>query len=464
MNSRNRALQALFRHALEHENTRRLPALTNLAQVMRLANRTNMQQANLTLNDAKALCQAIRRLDTHIVSMILHRLRRKLPSVCPGDRSPLTVLVDSWDPTQRATCIKMLDLLLAAGANINERHPYESAPMLHYALRAGLLQVAEHLILKGAHLELKSHGDTAFRLFLQLFKKQIVGKDPEVLRVLRAFEARGKKISTVLALQLELLAAITAGDLTAIEKALKAGAKPNRGFDPFLLTAFKEYPLHAALLSQHHVSLRLQIVQLLLRYGANPNGVPKFRYVPLREALQSTAPDEVVKALVKAGARLDRRLGKRSMYPLQLAFYQNCSPSLVKFLVAQGADASSALPVAAAMFLSRLQYPPHASPWTFEDWYDVFNTLLQSAMKNGRPINPIFHGDRSLWNRNYHVPLKITVLEMFKRALQYVPVQQIDAWPHIVGIIGLFEKFQKQIAAKRAGSALNSKNAKKAKR
>ena len=94
--------------------------------------------------------------------------------------------------------------------------------------------------------------------------------------------------------------AILHENVPLVEALLEAGASPNVKMNA---DEDKKSPLHLATAHVKNPSKRLQIVNLLLRYGAKPNAKTTQRETPLTAAVYKAQDADVVRALLAAGAK-----------------------------------------------------------------------------------------------------------------------------------------------------------------
>ena len=103
--------------------------------------------------------------------------------------------------------------------------------------------------------------------------------------------------------------AILGEDVPMVRALLEAGASPNVKMN---VHEDKKSPLHLATAHVRNPSKRLEIVNLLLQYGAKPNARTTQRETPLVAAIYKAKDADVVRALLAAGAKPDEymRIGE----------------------------------------------------------------------------------------------------------------------------------------------------------
>jgi hypothetical protein len=116
--------------------------------------------------------------------------------------------------------------------------------------------------------------------------------------------------------------AVMTSKVPLVRALLEGGANPNIKMEG--RNNDKQTPLHLAVKEVHVPSKRLEIVNLLLQYGANPNAVNSRGTTPLDMAAFNANDADVVRSLLAAGAKLrhyslpeDKRL---MIAPVQKAF------------------------------------------------------------------------------------------------------------------------------------------------
>jgi len=241
---------------------------------------------------------------------------------------------------------KIAQMLLTAGANPNAKSNDGGTPLMAAPKHANL-DTLKRLLAAGADPNsVDNHGRTALSYTAEF------GSVPE-LQVLLAAKADPNAGM----LNLPLMCAIDKGDLAAAECLLKAGANPNflgavdgelrktvgsgRTFGNFYHVST---PLFFAVVSD-----QLPLVQLLLKYHADPNDERTDGRSLLFGALDK--PD-ILAALLDAGVKVDARdlagnsyningvSSKPNWTPLLRAFLDNLPPNVVEILLNHGANAN----------------------------------------------------------------------------------------------------------------------------
>lgn len=130
-------------------------------------------------------------------------------------------------------------------------------------------------------------------------------------------------------LEYQLARAACDGDVTKVEQLLDGGVNPNCGQDFAIGT-----PLSCA--AFHHSQKNLEVMELLLEKGADPNLQTKDGWTPLMK-LAVTVPDrkgvveEMIRILLKAGADVNIR-GKEGKTALQLALQYRAPKPVIDLL------------------------------------------------------------------------------------------------------------------------------------
>ncbi|MFW5451946.1 ankyrin repeat domain-containing protein [Thioalkalivibrio sulfidiphilus] len=123
----------------------------------------------------------------------------------------------------------------------------------------------------------------------------------------------------------DLQDAVRAGNIAAVEQALRSGADPNyipeKGFAPMLAAIMFNKPSYLA---------------LLLRYGGDPHLSPDD--TPLIYMAIVSNRLESVELLLDAGVPTNQRMFDSQFTPLSLASARARSPALVRLVLERGAD------------------------------------------------------------------------------------------------------------------------------
>jgi len=201
----------------------------------------------------------------------------------------------------------VVKVLLAAGANVEQ--VVCGSSMLQYAAWQGHLNVVRVLVAGGAVVDRKVEGRTAFEAALE----------NDHLEVADCLKKEGADW-----VMLTLLYACRRGDLTAVKKAIAAGARVDRSYG-----AFKETPL-----IQAAGNGRIEVVKFLLKQGANPRIRVEGR-TALWHAAASGRSGDVIDALVEAGGDINEQCD--GVTPLMAAATFAPLP-VVRRLVELGAD------------------------------------------------------------------------------------------------------------------------------
>ncbi|CAB0041033.1 unnamed protein product [Trichogramma brassicae] len=121
---------------------------------------------------------------------------------------------------------------------------------------------------------------------------------------------------------------------------------------------FTRTPLHCAL--QRQGEHREEVVELLLRSGADPNMVDKWGSTPLHVICQGKYEDDLVKFFFKVNDELKQKVlvdvrNHEGLTPLQLAV-SNLLPDVVDVLLDRGADLTSFVFPTASVFAEKFGY------------------------------------------------------------------------------------------------------------
>jgi len=261
-----------------------------------------------SLDGTEQLKQALLRKDAAAASRLL-------------DERPAAMNPSLWPHAIfQARSVEMTRLLLDRGL-----HPDEcTAPRkpLHLAVYQCLPDIVELLIERGADVNLRNPlGETPLDL-LDAYEPRPIG-DPDAARIRRALIAAGA--------QDDLYTLIRAGEVKALRKMLEA--------DPALARSDSDLggPLFVASRSG-----RVEVVKLLLEFGADPNKVNSKGNTPLWFAAQSPAQPAsdriaVMGLLLDAGADIHKRC-EDGTTALHFAAWRG-PVEVVEYLLGRGARA-----------------------------------------------------------------------------------------------------------------------------
>ena len=118
--------------------------------------------------------------------------------------------------------------------------------------------------------------------------------------------------------------AVLRENVPLVRALLEAGANPNartRKVGGFPGERLNATPLHLAMDTRRDPSKRLQIVNLLLQYGAKPNAKDKRNETPLFAAIYKAQDADVVRTLLAAGAKPG---------PIQIGEIRDFNPAIHK--------------------------------------------------------------------------------------------------------------------------------------
>ena len=319
---------------------------------------------------ATALYQAARAGNRAMVEFLLSRgaeVNLESPQVPKVAPTPLAVAVNRGFPA-------VVEVLLAANADVNVPNG-DGNTVLHEAVENNQDKITQMLLAKGANPNAKNH--QGFTPLMAVPKQATLntlqqllaaGADPNLTNNQgRTTLSYAAQVGTVPELQLlldakadpnsgimdaPLLSAINNGNPAAVECLLKAGANPNviGAVDGELQRpfgsgkSFGNYDRVSTPLFFSVVTDQLPLVQLLLKYHADPNDERTDGRSLLFSALDK--PD-ILAALLDAGAKVDARDTTRDSNnqpqrehwtPLLLALENNRPPEVVEMLLQHGAN------------------------------------------------------------------------------------------------------------------------------
>lgn len=263
------------------------------------------------------------------------------------DATPLMLAVNNRD-------LPMAKLLLEGGAKV-DLVDSNGDPALNWACFYGDLPAVELLLQFHANATLVGHG-SALEVAMRRGHQALVERLVDHLKLRTVPAAQDQR----------LIAAIDSADVAATKAALEAGANPNA------LDATGR-PLLGRAARQGNA----EIIALLLATGADPNAADRIGFTPLFEAARDGQIDSV-RELLQGGADPNRtaKPGGIGMAPLHAAAAAHpASPEVLRLLVRAGArvdarDAEQATPLmwaingdaAAALALIELGADPDLVP------------------------------------------------------------------------------------------------------
>lgn len=172
---------------------------------------------------------------------------------------------------------------------------YDKRCPIHLAAAEGQTLIVKFLITKGVNVNCEDRfGNTPLREALR-------GNHSEIAKMLR--EAGAKMGQASAEIDGEVMRCVAANDVAKLNQLLEAGASPN----------CKDYdgrtPLHIAVADGH-----TQIVELLLKKGADCNAPDRWQNTPLSEAMRSgirVGKDDITELLMRNGAVVIQKEGEQ---------------------------------------------------------------------------------------------------------------------------------------------------------
>ncbi len=260
-------------------------------------------EIGLPLAETDALSACVSSLNVNALKT-LQKLGCKLrPADSKGESDLFTLLLHTQKNTPQEQVIEILNILTKCGADMQTMGYLP----LSYCIDKGYDRVFFHLLELGAPLKPVHEAQQRLLTARASYPYSVEGRQrimqwleenhPELLAAEQAEFERREKAAAQLKLDKTLLSAAQYGNLTNVQNALKAGANVNYANE------FNQ----TALISTYGMSPNLQVVELLLQNGADPNFYPSVNGRKDWHPLTLCSNTELLRLLVKYGADLNRR-------------------------------------------------------------------------------------------------------------------------------------------------------------
>lgn len=305
------------------------------------------RKAGLDIRSADGLC-ALGYAVTGGHLDIITSLIRAGADVNARDESGMTMLmlVPWMNSFEKEPFLKAADALCAAKADVNAADRKGDTALI-IAARAGMVELAELLLRRGAKVNVKNAGGRTALMEARLNENTALA---DLLKGGGAVEIPNRED--------DLYLAVKHNDAEAAKRALKAGAAVNSpGYDYLHLACGAGSAVMVKMLIDAKIDVnslnasgetavmgalapdRIGMLRLLVAAGADVSRASRSGYTPLILVAQSSADDryrDVATVLIKAGARLNDR-DEKAMTALMWASAQG-GPSVSLQLVSAGAD------------------------------------------------------------------------------------------------------------------------------
>jgi len=260
-------------------------------------------EIGLPLAETDALSACISSLNVNALKT-LQKIGCKLrPAGSKGESAIFTLLLHTQKNTPQEQVIEILNILADCGADMQTMGYLP----LSYCIDKGYDRVFFHLLQLGAPLQPVHEEQKRLLTARASYPYSVEGRQrimqwlhenhPELLAHEQAEFERREKAAAQLKLDERLLSAAQHGNLTNVKQALQAGASVHYA------NAFNQ----TALISTYGMSPNLQVVELLLKHGADPNFQPSVNGRKDWHPLTLCSNTELLRLLVKYGADLNRR-------------------------------------------------------------------------------------------------------------------------------------------------------------
>ncbi|GFF65878.1 ankyrin repeat domain-containing protein 50 [Aspergillus lentulus] len=285
------------------------------------AENENWEVVQILLEEEAAVNASLKKCPPKVLDHELERHSRSFGSI-PAVFIPLQAVV-------RAENITMTRMLLSAGAHIDERPEGKYGhTALQISAMVGNKRITEILLRKGADVNAPA-GVYCGRTALQA---AAIHSDTTVLSILLRHGADVNSPPALREGKTALQTAVAAGNSEGVRILLDVNAAVNTN----LIRTAGVTALHEAVQITDLI-IRNEIVHLLLRAGANTEGLDYTQYDPLHAAVRQ-GDLELTRKLLKKGANANVGFcAQASLTPLQQASARG-DEDLVRILIGHGAD------------------------------------------------------------------------------------------------------------------------------
>ena len=215
---------------------------------------------------------------------------------------------------------EVIDVLIKAGANVNERTPEGITPLMIAVMRNQNPEVVKALIKAGADVNERIKGITPLVMAIH------INQDIEIIKALLNAGANVNEKDSLGHTPL-MFAASYSENPEVITVLIKAGADVNErtleGYTPLMFAA--------------QANTNPEVIDALIKAGANVNERNPEGATPLMLAARYNENPEVITVLIKAGANVNER-NPKGITPLMFAASNNENPEVIKVLLKYGAD------------------------------------------------------------------------------------------------------------------------------
>lgn len=228
---------------------------------------------------------------------------RVSPAGSKGESVLFTLLIHTQKNTGQEQIIEIINILTECGADM----PTMGYLPLSYCVDKGYDRVFFHLLQLGAPLQPVHEEQKRLLTARASYPYSVEGRQrimqwlqenhPELLAAEQAEFERREKATVQLQLNKQLLSAAYHGNLANVQNALQAGANVHHANE------FNQ----TALISTYGMSPNLQVVEILLKHGADPNFQPSVNGRKDWHPLTLCCHTGLLRLLVNHGADLNRR-------------------------------------------------------------------------------------------------------------------------------------------------------------